>query len=209
MSAAADSVEALRASDPVLAGLMDRVEPVDFTEWRAAWSGDVFTTLARAIVGQQIADTAARAIFGRLVAFIDGRPPAAAIAAATDEDLRAVGLSRNKMLSLRDLAAHVLDGRLEVDRLASLGDDELTAQLTAVRGIGPWTAEIFLLAQLGRPDVLPAGDLGIRQAVRNLYGLDHVPTEKEVRAIGEHWHPNRSLATAYLYASLRSPDASR
>jgi DNA-3-methyladenine glycosylase II len=195
--------EALRASDPVFARLMDGIEPFDLRAWRAHWKLDPFRALARGIVGQQIAGRAAEAIFGRLEALIGDRDPAEAIAAASDEDLRAVGLSGAKAASVRDLAARTLDRRLQLDRIDELSDDEAQAQLTAVRGIGPWTAEIFLLAQLGRPDILPAGDLGVRHAVRDAYGLDHVPSEKEVRAIAEAWRPNRSLATGYLYASLR------
>jgi DNA-3-methyladenine glycosylase II len=159
--------------------------------------------LTRSIVGQQISGRVAEAIFGRLVAFIGDRDPAAAIAAASDEELRAVGLSGNKTRSVHDLAERTLDGRLQLDRIDELSDDEARAQLTAVRGIGAWTADIFLLAQLGRPDILPAGDLGVRQAVQRIHGLDRLPTEQEVRAIGEVWRPNRSLATAYLYGSLR------
>jgi len=112
---------------------------------------------------------------------------------------------------LRDLAARTLDGRLQLDGLDDLTDDEARAQLTAVRGIGSWTADMFLLGQLGRPDVLPAGDLGIRRAVQDAYGLERIPSEGEVRRISEAWRPNRSLATAYLYGSLwaarTAPDA--
>jgi DNA-3-methyladenine glycosylase II len=113
------------------------------------------------------------------------------------------------MASLRDLAAHTLDGRLQLDRLSELSDDEVRAQLTAVRGIGSWTAEMFLLVHLGRSDVLPAADLGVRHAVQAAYDLDRVPTEGEVRRLGEAWRPHRSLATAYLYSSLRSPRPTR
>ena len=192
----------MRAADPVLGRLIAGLEPIEMDRWRRRWSLDPFRSLARAIVGQQIATGAATAIFGRLQALIGERDPATAIAAASDAELRAVGLSAAKATSLRDLAARSLDGRLQLDRLGELSDDAAHAQLTAVRGIGPWTADMFLLGQLGRPDVLPAGDLGIRRAVRAAYGLDRMPTEGEVRRLGEAWRPHRSLATAYLYDSL-------
>jgi DNA-3-methyladenine glycosylase II len=197
-------VDALRAADPVLARLIDRLDPIDLESWRGRWSLDSFGSLARAIVGQQIATAAATAIFGRLQALIGDREAAAAIASATAGDLRAVGLSAAKMASLRDLAARTLDGRLQLDRLGDMTDDEARAQLTAVRGIGSWTAEMFLLGHLGRPDVLPAGDLGVRHAVQAAYELERVPSEEEVRRLGEAWRPHRSLATAYLYSSLRA-----
>jgi DNA-3-methyladenine glycosylase II len=195
-------VDALRAADPVLARLIDRLEPVDMASWRARWSLDDFGSLARAIVGQQIATRAAAAIFGRLQAFIDDRDAATAIAGASDAELRAIGLSAAKAASLRDLAARTLDGRLQLDSMRELSDDEAHRQLTAVRGIGPWTADMFLLGQLGRPDVLPAGDLGIRRAVQAAYGLERMPSEGEVRRLSEAWRPHRSLATAYLYSFL-------
>jgi DNA-3-methyladenine glycosylase II len=194
--------DALRAADPVLARLIDRLEPIDMTTWRARWSLDNFGSLARAIVGQQIATRAAAAIFGRLQDLIGDRDAATAVAAASDSELRAVGLSAAKAASLRDLAARTIDGRLQLDRLDDLSDHEARAQLTAVRGIGSWTADMFLLGKLGRPDVLPAGDLGIRRAVQDAYGLERTPSEGEVRRISEAWRPNRSLATAYLYSSL-------
>jgi len=197
-------VTALRASDPTLARLIDSVEPVDLASWRARWSLDPFSSLARAIVGQQIATRAAAAIFGRLLAFIGDGDPASAIAGASDGELRQIGLSGNKAASLRDLAARTMDGRLELDRLGGLTDEEAHEQLTAVRGIGSWTADMFLLGQLGRPDILPAGDLGIRRAVQEAYKLEKMPSEGEVRRISEAWRPNRSLATAYLYSSLRT-----
>jgi len=197
-------IEALRSSDPVMARLIDQLEPIDLATRRARWSLDRFGSLARAIVGQQIATGAASAIFGRLQALIADRDPAVAIAAASDPELRAVGLSAAKAASLRDLAARTLDGRLDLEKVGDLTDDEAHDQLTAVRGIGDWTADMFLLGQLGRPDVLPAGDLGIRRAVQAAYDLDRVPDETEVRRLGEAWRPNRSLATAYLYSSLRT-----
>jgi 3-methyladenine DNA glycosylase/8-oxoguanine DNA glycosylase len=152
------------------------------------------------IVGQQISARAAAAIFGRLRELMGAEAPAAAIAAASDEELRAVGLSRAKTASLRDLAERTLDGRLELDRLGELPDEEAVAQLVAVRGIGPWTADLFLLGALGREDVLPAGDLHLRRVVEQAYGLDALPSEREVRELGERWRPHRSLATAYLYS---------
>ena len=187
-----------------MASLIDRLEPIDLATWRTRWALGPFEAIARAVVGQQIAVAAASAIFGRLQALIGDRDPAVAVAEATDADLRAVGLSAAKAASLRDLASRTLDGRLELDRLDELTDDEARVQLTAVRGIGSWTADMFLLVQLGRPDVLPAGDLGIRHAVQAAYDMDRVPTENEVRGVGEAWRPYRSLATAYLYGSLRS-----
>jgi DNA-3-methyladenine glycosylase II len=203
----ADPVTALRAADPVMAALIDGLDPVDLASWRARWSTDSFGSLARAIVGQQIATRAATAIFGRLQTLIGDRNAAAAMAGASDAELRAVGLSGAKAASLRDLAARTLDGRLELDRLGELTDDEARVQLTEVRGIGSWTADMFLLGQLGRPDVLPAADLGIRRAVQAAYHLDQIPSEMEVRRLGEAWRPFRSLATAYLYSSLRAQQA--
>jgi DNA-3-methyladenine glycosylase II len=196
--------ESLRRADPVLGGVMDEVPPVAMEAWRARWApGDRFGLLARVIVGQQISARAAAAIFARLRDLMGHEAPAAAVAAASDEELRAVGLSRNKIASLRDLAERTLDGRLELDRLDELPDDEVVSQLVAVRGIGPWTAALFLLGALGRPDVLPAGDLRLRSVVRAAYGLEATPTEQEVRELGERWRPHRSLATAYLYSWRR------
>jgi 3-methyladenine DNA glycosylase/8-oxoguanine DNA glycosylase len=200
----AEQVRTLRAADPVMAGLIDRLDPIDLARWRAHSTTDSFASLARAIVGQQIATRAATAIFGRLQALIGTTDPATAIVSASDPDLRAVGLSRAKAASLRDLAERTLDGRLELERLGALTDDEARGQLTAVRGIGSWTADMYLLGQLGRQDVLPAADLGIRRAVQAAYNLERIPSELEVRRLGEAWRPFRSLATAYLYSSLRA-----
>jgi 3-methyladenine DNA glycosylase/8-oxoguanine DNA glycosylase len=202
----------LRDADPVLAALIDQSGPIDVAAWRERWSQGRFESLARGIVGQQISTRAATAIYGRLTAMIGDREPAQAIAGATDDELRLVGLSRAKVASLRDLAARVLDGRLELYRLHELTDAEARSQLIAVRGIGPWTADLFLIGQLDRQDVLPSGDLGLRHAVQALYHLDHVPSPGEVEAIGERWRPNRTLATAYLYEAMwrgRIPERGR
>ena len=201
---------ALKASDRKLARLIEASEPLDIGEWqRARELGDAFGSLVYGIIGQQISGYAARAIAGRLQEHFGGRMPTPAELAATEaETLRKVGFSRAKAEYVHSLAEHVLSGELQVDRLDSLADDEVRRQITSSKGLGPWTADMFLLINLRRPDVLPTGDLGIRTAVQRLYRLDHLPTPREVEAIGERWRPNRSLASLYLWASLRTPLAS-
>lgn len=122
-----------------------------------------------------------------------------------DAALRTVGLSRMKTEYLRSLAQHIISGELQIDHLDKLSDDEVRAQITSSKGLGRWTADMFLLINLNRPDILPIGDLGIRTAIQRLYRLDHLPSPKEVDAIGEKWRPNRSLASFYLWASGRPP----
>jgi len=196
---------ALKASDRKMARLIDATEPVDTKAWRRARPlGDPFSVLVYSIIGQQISGYAARAIAGRLTDRFGGRMPTPAEVLALDPaDLKSVGLSRMKVEYIRSLAEHIISGDLQVDHLDKLSDDEVRAQITASRGLGRWSADMFLLINLERPDVLPIGDLGIRSAVQRLYRLDHLPTPKEVDAIGEKWRPNRSLASLYLWASTR------
>ena len=158
----------------------------------------------RSIVGQQLSVTAARAIWGRLVERFGGRAPTPAEVLADDPDeLRvAAGLSHAKVTFLRSLAEHVVSGDLELDRLGDLADEDIEAELIAVKGIGPWSAQVFLLGQLQRPDVVVAGDLGIRRAVERAYGLDGLPTEAEVIERAEAWRPYRSAACRLLWRSL-------
>ena len=198
-------LEALKASDPKMARLVAATKPVDTKAWRRARPlGDPFSVLVYSIIGQQISGFAARAIAGRLTERFGGRMPSPTELLALDPvDLKSVGLSQRKLEYLRSLAEHVLSGELQIDHLEKLSDDEVRAQITASRGLGRWTADMFLLINLERPDVLPIGDLGIRSAVQRLYRLDHLPTPREVDAIGEKWRPNRSLASLYLWAAAR------
>ena len=196
------ALQALCAADPVLARLIEDAGDGDLWSWRTRWPGDPFSLLVRSIVGQQISTQAANAIFGRLQGVLGDDVSAAALARRRDDELLAAGLSHAKLASLRDLSARVLSGDLPLERAPDLSDGDLRRCLTAVRGIGPWTAELFLLA-LGREDALPAADVGLRRAVRRVYGLDHLPTTLEVEALGEGWRPYRSLAALFLYRSLR------
>ena len=166
--------------------------------------GDVYAALVRAIVGQQLSVGSARAIYGRLLERFGGHPPTPAqILADEPDELRvAVGLSHAKTAYLRSLAEHVLTGELELDRLQELSDEEVTAAVTAVKGIGEWSADIFLMFSLGRPDVLAVGDLGIRRAVQRAYRLDAPPTTAELAALAEPWRPYRTLACRILWRSL-------
>jgi DNA-3-methyladenine glycosylase II len=163
----------------------------------------------RSIAGQQLSVKAASAIYQRLLGHFDGRPPSPAeILDADPEEMRvAAGLSRAKTQFLRSLAEHVLDGTLELDRLADLPEDEVIAELTAVKGIGLWSAHMFLTFQLARPDVLPVGDLGIRRAVERAYGLPDLPGADELEAIAAPWRPYRTLACRYLWESLDNAPA--
>jgi DNA-3-methyladenine glycosylase II len=195
----------LRAADPALARLIDAVGalPPRSTADRPD-RGDHYGVLVRAIVGQQLSSRAARAIYGRLTARFSGRPPTPEEVLAADPDAlrEGAGLSRAKVTYLRSLAEHVLAGELELDRLDSLPDAEVITELVAVKGIGEWTAHMFLMFQLERPDVLAAGDLGIRKAAQLAYGLDALPTPAELERIAEPWRPHRTLACLYLWASL-------
>jgi DNA-3-methyladenine glycosylase II len=194
------------ASDRKLARLIEATKPVDPEAWRRARPvGDAFGVLVYSIIGQQISGFAARAIAGRLTEHFDGRMPTPAEILETDAaTLKTIGLSRAKVDYLRSLAEHIDSGELQIDRLHELSDEEVRTQITASKGLGRWTADMFLLINLQRPDVLPIGDLGIRSAVQRLYRLDHLPTPSEVDRIGEKWRPNRSLASLYLWASNRA-----
>lgn len=167
---------------------------------------DPYGALVRSIVGQQLSTTAARAIFARLTDRYGGRTPTPVEVLEDDpEELRAAaGLSHAKVSFLRSLAEHVVDGSLELGRLDQLPDDEVKAALVAVKGLGPWTADLFLMFQLQRPDVFPVGDLGIRRAIKLAYGLDAMPTPAEAEALAEAWRPHRSLASLFLWRSLRN-----
>ena len=163
----------------------------------------------RAVVGQQLSVLAARAIHGRLVAFFGGVEPAPEqLLAADPEAMRAAaGLSRAKVASLRSLAEHVLDGSLELERFDELPEAEVERELVAVKGIGTWTAHMFLMFQLGRPDVLAVGDQGVRRAVERAYGLPGLPTPEELEALAVPWRPHRSAACLLLWHSLDNAPA--
>jgi DNA-3-methyladenine glycosylase II len=196
----------LKAGDPVLARIIEQIGPLTITQ-----RPERFPALVRAIIFQQLAGRAALAIYQRFVNIVGGGrfPTPAKVLDASDDDLRRAGLSRGKMAYLRDLAEHVRDGRLSFRRFAGMDDEEIIADLTRVRGIGRWTAEMFLMFNLRRPDVLPVDDLGFRNAVARAYGLAKPPTAKELKDFGEKWRPYRTAAVWYLWQSTRvvTPDA--
>ena len=192
----------MKASDRKLARVIDATEPIDPSAWRSSRPvGDAFSVLVFSIIGQQISGFAARAIAGRLQEHFGGRMPSPAELLTLDPAaLKTVGLSRMKIEYLRSLAEHIISGELDIDHLHEFSDDQVREQITASKGLGRWTADMFLLINLERPDILPIGDLGIRSAVQRLYRLDDLPSPSEVSAIGEKWRPNRSLASFYLWA---------
>jgi len=158
-----------------------------------------FAELARAICYQQLAGSAARAIHGRFEALFDGTPTPEAVLAAPDDALRAAGLSAAKIASIRDLAQHVVAGTVALDRIARRPDDRVVAELTQVRGIGRWTAEMFLMFQLGRLDVWPVDDFGVRKGYARVYGLAELPTARALDPLGEPLRPYRSVAAWYCW----------
>jgi DNA-3-methyladenine glycosylase II len=194
----------LRSADPVLAALIDRIGPDVLGDRRRTRPTDHWGVLIRAIVAQQVSVQSADAIHQRLYDFFGGRAPTPRELADADPDVMrpAAGLSRAKTVYLQSLAAHVLDGSLELAHLQDLDDERVRAELTAIKGIGPWSADVFLIFHLGRPDVLIVGDLGVRHAMRDVYGLPADPVPAEMEAIAEPWRPYRTLGCLYLWRSL-------
>jgi DNA-3-methyladenine glycosylase II len=190
----------LRRADPVMARVISRVGPCRFGPRN---DHTHFYHLCRAIVYQQLSTGAATTIHGRFVALFPTSPPRPAdVAAAADAPLRAAGLSRQKAAYIRDLASKVHDGSLPLDRIAAMPDEEVIAALTQVKGIGKWSAQMFLMFRLGRPDVLPDLDLGIQKAVKLAYGLRSHPSPTRVLKIGKPWSPYATVASWYLWRSL-------
>ena len=199
-----DAVEHLRAADPVLRAIIDEVGVEGLGDARAGRPDDHYGALVRSIVGQQLSTKAARAIYLRLTGRFGGRTPTPQEVLADDPDeLRAAaGLSRAKVGFLRSLAEHVVSGQLELDRLEDLPDDEVIRELVAVKGLGTWSAHMFLMFHLQRPDVLAVGDLGIRRATMIRYELPELPAPKTIEELAEPWRPYRSLACRFLWRSL-------
>ena len=193
----------LMRRDPILGAAIKKIGACGMADRQRK---DHLSALVGSIVSQQLSTKAAATIFGRVLAlFPDSQiPHAEAIAAHSDEVLRGVGLSGQKVGYLRDLSARIVDGRLQLDELESLPDEAVIERLVAVKGFGRWTAEMFLMFRLHRPDVLPAGDLGIVVAIQRLYKLRKRPEPKRVLKIGEAWKPYRSVASWYLWQSLKS-----
>jgi DNA-3-methyladenine glycosylase II len=205
----------LRRADPVLARVMDEVVragggvPPEFPPDPALppdpnMPTDRYGVVMRAIVSQNISEIASRSIWMRLIDRFGGRPPTPQeiVDADPDELRRAVGLSIAKTVSFRSLAECILTEQLQLDRLDELSDEEVVAQLSLVKGIGAWTADMFLMFHLYRPDVLPVGDVGLRRAVQRAYGLDEPPGPTALERMAEPWRPFRTLACVYLWRTV-------
>jgi DNA-3-methyladenine glycosylase II len=197
--ALAAAIEEVASWDPVLADLAARVGPI---RHRPRDPDGPFAALARAIVFQQLAGSSAEAIYGRVRATVGGTLTPEALNAASDTALRAAGLSGNKLASLRDLSAKVLDGTVVLTRTSRKTDEELIERLTTVRGIGRWTAEMYLMFQLRRLDVWPVDDLGVRQGYALVWGIDPAPTPKQLTPLGDRFRPYRSVVARYCWAAV-------
>ena len=197
------AVAHLRKVDPKLAEVIDRIGP--FKGWPVS-NGTHFDAVCRSIVFQQLSGKAAGTIHGRFQGIYGGRAPLPdELAITTDEKLRAVGLSRQKSAYLKDLGAKVAAGDLPIETLHELTDDEVITALTQVKGIGRWTAQMFLMFRLGRPDVLPDLDLGVQKGIQRTYRLRKLPTPERVKQIGAKWAPYRSVGAWYMWRLLDVP----
>jgi len=186
-----------------MARLVDEIGPLSTRRRKRGRPTDPYGVLVRSITGQQLSTKAAATIYGRLTDLFGGETPTPEQIIATDpQQLRAIGLSNAKAAYLRDLAEHIVDGELPIDDLAQMPDAQVYEVLTAVKGLGRWTVDMFLMFHLGRPDVLPVGDLGIRKAMQVQYGLDDLPKAPEMELIAVPWRPHRTLACLYLWESL-------
>ena len=198
MTASDEAVRAISAADPELAEFIARSGPLP----ARPGLGDPFTSLAHAIVFQQLAGRAAAAIYGRVEEAIGGAMTAAALLATAPEQLRAAGLSNAKLLALTDLATRTADGRLELDHFDQAADDQIVERLVAVRGIGRWTAEMFLLFELRRPDVWPVDDLGVRAGYSLIHALPETIKPRALQAAGERYRPYRSTVALYCWHAV-------
>jgi 3-methyladenine DNA glycosylase/8-oxoguanine DNA glycosylase len=190
----------LQRIDPILAGVIEQVGPYRL---KLRTEGTHFAFVARAIVYQQLSGKAAATIHTRFQSlFTSGHPEPRSLLAVSDDALRGAGLSRQKIGYLRDLAARCDRGEIPIESVQKLSDDEVIAALTAIKGVGKWTAQMFLIFRLGRPDVLPDGDLGIQKAIMRAYRMRKMPSPERVRKVGARWAPYRSVASWYLWRSL-------
>jgi len=191
------AVDHLMEADPVLAAIIEKVGPCNLVPREPT-----FETLARSITFQQLSGKAAGTIFARLKKAVGRRFTAAAFLRLTEEEMRGCGLSRQKAAALRDLAGHVASRRIIFKQLPELSDEDIIRLLSQVRGVGVWTAQMFLMFALERPNVLPTGDLGIRNAIWKAYGLEAAPKPLEIAKLAERWHPHCTVACWYLWRSL-------
>ena len=192
------AMDVLKNADPVLAALIETAGP-----YRIRYSPPDFETLVKAIVYQQLSGKVAATIFGRLQAAAgDGRLTSEAALKLTPQTMRALGLSRQKIGYIRDIAGHTQSGETDFTALSKMKDEEAVRVLTSLKGVGVWTAQMFLIFALRRKDVLPSGDLGIRAAVKKAYGFEALPAPAEVDTVGEKWRPYRTVASWYLWRSL-------
>jgi len=191
------AVNHLKSCDPVLCGIIERVGP-----FRMEFGPPEFQSLAESIIYQQLNGRAAETIFGRFAALAGEPLTPEGILKLTDEQLRSVGLSKQKSSYLRDLATKTASGLLDFSRLAEMADDEVIEHLTQVKGIGVWTAQMFLMFTLRRPDVLPTGDYGVQAAMKTHYRKRKLPKPKDMEKIARKWAPYRSIACWYLWRSL-------
>ncbi|MDQ3092737.1 MAG: DNA-3-methyladenine glycosylase [Actinomycetota bacterium] len=193
----------LLSADPLMGALVEAHGQLDEEQRTRGRPADAYGALVRSIMGQQLSTKAARTIYERLTGLYEGTTPTPQELIETNpDDLRGVGLSRAKASYLRSLAEHVVAGELDLLGLADLPDEDVAAQLTAVKGLGQWTADMFMIFHLRRPDVLPVGDLGVRRGVELAYGLKELPKAAELERIAQPWRPHRSLASLYLWRSL-------
>lgn len=197
----AQALTHLRRVDPVLAKLINAHPDFDPRAWLAELPPmDAFGALLFQVVGQQLSVSATRRILDRFQQRFGGSlPTPAQVLAVAPSDLQRLGLSRRKVATLRDLAARFVRGELSDEMLRALSDEEVEARLVQIPGIGPWTVHGFLIIALGRDDVVLPGDLALRKSIQRVYGLNHLPSQDEVREIADPWRPFRSIATAYLF----------
>jgi len=193
------AIAEVAARDAVVANLVELAGPI---RWRPRNPDGHFGALVRSIVYQQLAGRAAQAILGRVRSTVGDTLTPETLTAVSDDALRAAGLSANKLASLRDLSAKLLDGAVDLNRLSRLGDDEVVAALTAVRGIGRWTAEMYLMFELRRLDVWPVDDLGVRQGYGLAWNLEPPPTATELAPLGDRFRPYRSIVARYCWEAV-------